>query len=67
VRQLLFRKNYYLGLMKLSPEKRLEAYDAIMKYAFDGEVVETSAECAPLLASVFESINLDFERYKKGS
>ena len=53
--------------MKLSPEKRLEAYDAIMKYAFDGEVVETSAECAPLLASVFESINLDFERYKKGS
>lgn len=39
-------------------------YDAIMKYAFFGEVVESSSECAPLLSMIFESINIDIERYE---
>lgn len=64
MRQLIFRKSYYDALMKMTPEQRLEAYDAIMAYAFDGEEMETSAGVAPVLSIIFDSIDQDFRRYE---
>lgn len=65
MRQMIFRKNYYSGLKKLSPDKRLEAYDAIMCYVFNGELVDISPECVPVLAVIFDSIEADFRKYEK--
>ena len=65
MRQLIFRRLYYNALMKLSPEQRLEAYDAIMAFAFRGVAKETSASVAPVLSIIFDSINQDFRRYEE--
>lgn len=64
MRQMIFRKNYYEGISKLPDKERLEAYEAIMKYAFAGERAETSDLCAPLLTVVFCSMDADFDRYE---
>lgn len=65
MRQMIFRKNYYEGISKLPDKERLEAYEAIMKYAFTGERTATSNLCAPLLTVVFCSMDADFEKYEK--
>lgn len=65
MRQLIFRKSYYNGLCQLSPEKRLEAYDAIMEYAFgEGDGKLPSEDLRPILTVILDSINLDFDRYE---
>ena len=65
MRQILFRKVYYEGISKLPEDHQLEAYNAIMKYGFTGEVVEYSSECAPVLAMIFSSIDADIDRYER--
>ena len=65
MRQMIFRKNYYLLLTMLEPEKRIEAYDAIMRYAFEGELVEVSPECKTVLTVIFDSIETDFKKYEQ--
>lgn len=65
MRQMIFRRNYYIGIDSLQPKQRLEAYDAIMKYVFDNVRVETSREIAPLIRNIFFSIDVDFEKYEK--
>lgn len=67
MRQLIFRKCYYEGIAKLSEKAQLEAYTAIMKYAFSTETIDQSSECAPLLSMIFYSIDGDMERYEKRS
>ena len=61
----IFRKSYYSGLTQLKPEKRLEAYEAIMRYAFDGDPVDVSPECAPVLAVIFDSVDADLRKYEQ--
>ena len=63
--QLLFRKVYYDGIQELPEGRQLEAYNAIMKYSFTGDVPEHSNECAPLLTMIFRSIDEDRSRYEK--
>lgn len=65
MRQLLFRKVYYDGIQKLPESRQLEAYNAIMKYGFTGDIPEPSNECAPLLTMIFRSIDEDRRRYEK--
>jgi hypothetical protein len=65
MRQLIFRKSYYVGIEKLPADQRLEVYDAIMKYAFTGEVVDVTKSCTPLLSMIVESISRDFDRYEQ--
>lgn len=65
MRQMIFRMNYYKGLKQLSDDKRLEAYDAIMEYAFGDKQQKASPETAAMLAMIYESMELDFERYEK--
>lgn len=65
MRTFIFRRNYYAGLAQLEPSKRLEAYDAIMRYAFERERADVSPECAPVLSVVFDSIEEDFRRYEQ--
>lgn len=65
MRTVIFRRNYYAGLAQLEPGKRLEAYDAIMRYAFEGERTDVSPECAPVLAVIFDSIDADFRRFER--
>lgn len=64
MRTMLFRRTYYSGISKLSDQAQLEAYRAIMKYAFDDVKVEASPECAPVLATILDSLGQDIERYK---
>lgn len=64
MRQMIFRKHYYEGISKLPDKERLEAYEAIMKYAFTGERAATSDLCAPLLTVIFCSMDVDFEMYE---
>lgn len=64
MKQLIFRKNYYEGISLLPDKERLEAYDAIMRYAFTGERVETSDLCVPLLSVIFFSMDADWEKYE---
>lgn len=64
-RTFIFRSNYYLGLMRLEPDKRLEAYDAIMRYAFEGEQADVSQACAPMLAVIFDCIDTDFRKHEQ--
>lgn len=64
MRQLIFRKNYLVGIEAIEkPELRLEAYEAIMGFAFRGEVVSVSPELRPLLNMITDSISLDFMKY----
>lgn len=65
MRQLIFRKNYYVGIETMEPQKRLEAYEAIMKYAFRGEVVALSPELRPFMSMVTHSIDSDFRKYDR--
>ena len=62
---LLFRYNYYRGLKAMSPEDRLEAYDAIMSYVFEDEVLEVSSAITPIMAMIYESIDNDIEKYEQ--
>lgn len=65
-RQLIFRKTYYTGLKGLDPEKRLEAYDAIMQYAFETppELSTLSKDARPVVSIILDSIEADFQRWK---
>lgn len=65
-RQLIFRKTYYTGLKGLDPEKRLEAYDAIMQYAFatPPELSTLSKDVRPVVSIILDSIEADFQRWK---
>lgn len=65
-RQLVFRKTYYTGLKGLDPEKRLEAYDAIMQYAFETppELSTLSKDVRPVVSIILDSIEADFQRWK---
>ena len=65
-RQLIFRKTYYTGLKGLDPEKRLEAYDAIMQYAFETppELSTLSKDACPVVSIILDSIEADFQRWK---
>lgn len=65
MRQLLFRKSYYTGISKLPPDKQVEVYDAIMRYAFNGELGALSPAAAPLFYTIAESINADVEKYER--
>lgn len=42
---------YYEGIKKVPEECRLEAYEAIMKYAFDG--IEPSEDASPWVQTIF--------------
>lgn len=65
-RQLVFRKTYYTGIKGLDPEKRLEAYDAIMQYAFETppELSTLSKDVRPVVSIILDSIEADFQRWK---
>lgn len=65
MRQLIFRKNYYEAISMLPEKAQLEAYTAIMKYAFSTDTIAPSGECAPLLSMIFSSLDKDFERFEK--
>lgn len=65
MRTLLFRNVYYEGISKLPEDRQLEAYNAIMKYGFTGEIMEYSGECAPVLAMIFHSIDADIDHYER--
>lgn len=42
MKTIIFRFSYWYALSLLEPEQRLEAYDAIMSYAFIGKLEEPS-------------------------
>ena len=65
MRHLLFRKLYYFGISKFPKEQQADIYDAVMRYAFSGEIVEVPDECKPLFSTIVESINNDVERYER--
>ena len=67
MRQLLFRKTYFNALLKLEPTQRLEAYDAIMLYAFEGKRLDVSAIVSPVLSIIIDNIAHDFQRYEAAS
>ena len=46
-----FFKSYYEGIQQVPEEYRLEAYEAIMKYAFDG--IEPSEDASPWAQIIF--------------
>lgn len=64
MRQLIFRRLYYTGISKLPEKQQSEVYDAIMRYAFNGELVEVSDASKPIFATIIESVNNDIERYE---
>lgn len=58
-----FFRNYYEGMSKLSPEDRLQMYDAIMAYMFDN----TEPELQGTLAVIFDFIRPNLDTSKKRS
>ena len=65
MRQLIFRKSYYRALSLLNSQQQLQAYHAIMKYAFDDEYIKIPSEIYPLIDCIIESIDADFKKYEK--
>ena len=65
MRQFIFRSWYYKGISGMAPEKRLAVYDAIASYVFDAEIKDVPEECVPFLGAVIDSINMDYDRYKR--
>ena len=67
MRQLIFRKDYYIGIAALPEKLQLEAYTAIARYAFYGETPcgELSPELKPVLASIFYTIDMDIAKYER--
>ena len=64
MRNLLFRRTYFNALKKMNPEHRLEAYDAIMAYAFEEDETEVSDAVAPVMEMILDNIGNDFRRYE---
>lgn len=65
MRHLLFRRSYYKGISKLPPEQRVEVYDAIMRYAFNGEYSKLSPAGTALFSTIADSIDADVEKYER--
>jgi|GEM_PF-3551122 len=64
MKTIIFRFSYWYALSLLEPEQRLEAYDAIMSYAFIGKLEEPSKEVVPLISLICSSIDFDYSKYE---
>lgn len=72
MRSIIIRKSYYSGIKELSPENRLEVYDAIMHSAFENTPPDISAlsnEARSVAACVIDCIEADYKRFleKRGA
>jgi hypothetical protein len=66
MRSIIIRKSYYSGIKELSPENRLEVYDAIMHSAFENTPPDISAlsnEARSVAACVIDCIEADYKRF----
>lgn len=62
---IIFRSGYWDALSLLEPEQRLEAYEAIMTYAFTGQTKKVSRMCAPVFSLICSSIDSDLAKWKE--
>ena len=60
----VFYKDWYKAVAKMDDATRLEVYDGIMRYAFDGEVGEISPMANVALNFVLPKMLRDIERYE---
>lgn len=72
MRSIIIRKSYYSGIKELSPENRLEVYDAIMQSAFENTPPDFSAlsnAARSVAACVIDCIEADYRRFleKRGA
>nr|DAG28389.1 MAG TPA: hypothetical protein [Caudoviricetes sp.] len=66
MRSIIIRKSYYSGIKELSPENRLEVYDAIMHSAFENtppDISTLSNEARSVAACVIDCIEADYKRF----
>lgn len=64
MKTFIFRSSYWGALSLLEPEQRLEAYDAIMTYAFTGQAKKVSKVCAPAFSLICSSIDCDRNKWE---
>lgn len=64
MKTIIFCSSYWNALSLFDQAKRLEAYDAIMAYAFTGEMKKVSRECAPAVSLICSSIEFDYSKYE---
>lgn len=67
MKTIIFRERYWRSLSILSPESRLEAYDAIMEYVFTRKIEKinkiSSEGLAAAVIDICKSIDEDYQRY----
>lgn len=64
MKTIIFRSSYWDALSLFEPEQRLEAYDAIMAYAFTGTLKKPSKEVVPVVSLICSSIDFDYSKYE---
>lgn len=61
----IFHKRYYKAICTLPENKRLEAFNAICAYAFEGEITGLPGEMELAFMFIRETIDTETERYER--
>ena len=62
----IFYRSFYESIKELTPEQRVQIYDAIFKYEFDNEEVELTGVCKSIFTLIIPQLEANNKRYTNG-